>query len=70
MLTLLFEVAMEHSFLQDYEKLHRHYHMYIDKKPPKGVGVLRKRCSENMQNHTLAWIFSFKFAAYFQNSFS
>ena len=68
MLTLWFEVAMEHSFLQDYEKLHRHYHVYIDKQRPKGV--LMKRCSENMQNHTLAWMFSCKFAAYFQNTFS
>ena len=41
MLTLWFEVAMEHSFLQDYEKLHRHYHVYIDKQPPRGV--FRKR---------------------------
>ena len=54
--------------------------------------VLRKRCSENMQqiyrriptpkcdfnkvtlqlywNHTSAWVFSCKFAAYFQNTFS
>ena len=68
MLTLWFEVAMEHSFLRDYEKLHRHYYMYIDKQRPKGV--LMKRCSENMQNHTLAWMFSCKFAAYFQNTFS
>ena len=68
MLTLLFEVAMEHSFLQDYEKLHRHYHVYIDKQPPRGV--LRKRCSENMQNRTLAWMFSCTFTAYFQNTFS
>ena len=55
-------------------------------------GVLRKRCSENMQqiyrriamskcdfnkvalqlywNHTSAWVFSCKFAAHFQNTFS
>ena len=55
------------------------------------VGVLKKRCSENMQkiyrrtpmpkcnfnkvalqlywNHTSAWVFSCKFAAYFQNTF-
>ena len=55
-------------------------------------GVLKKRCSENMQqiysrtpmpkcdfnrvalqlywNRTLAWVFSCKFAAYFQNAFS
>ena len=55
-------------------------------------GVLRKKCSENMQqiykrtpmpkcdfnklalqlywNRTLAWVFSCKFAAYFQNTFS
>ena len=54
-------------------------------------GILRKRCSENMQQiyrrtptpkcdfnkvakqlywiHTLAWMFSCKFAAYFQNTF-
>ena len=55
-------------------------------------GVLRKRCSENIQqiyrrmpmpkcnlnkvalqlywNHTSVWLFSWKFAAYFQNTFS
>ena len=41
-------------------------------------GVLRKRCSENMQqiyrqiywNRTSAWVFSCKFAAYFRNTFS
>ena len=60
-------------------------------KQPFG-GVLKKRCSENMQqiyrrtpmpkcdfnevtkqlywNHTSAWMFSFKFTAYFQNTFS
>ena len=33
-------------------------------------GVLRKRSSENMQQiHTSAWVFSWKFAAYFQNTF-
>ena len=56
------------------------------------IGVLRKRCCENMQqiyrrplilkcyfnrfakqlcwNHTSVWVFSCKFAAYFQNTFS
>ena len=56
------------------------------------IGVLRKRCSENMQqiykrtrtpkfdfnkaalqlywNHTSAWVFSWKFVAYFQKTFS
>ena len=42
-------------------------------------GILRKRCSENMQqsymrtpvfSHTSAWVFSCKFAACFQNTFS
>ena len=59
------------------------------KQPP--TGVLKKRCSENMQqiyrrtpmpksdfnyvafqlywNHTTAWVFSCKFAAYCQNTF-
>ena len=45
-------------------------------------GLLKKSCSENMQqiyrrtpmlkcdfNHTLTWVFSCKFAAYFQNIF-
>ena len=62
---------------------------YFQKKPARGV--LKKRCSENMQqlyrtapmpkcdfnkvakqlhwNQTLAWVFSCKFAAYFQNTF-
>ena len=62
----------------------------IQKQPSKGI--LRKRCSENMQqiyrrtlmpkcdfnkaaknfywNHTLAWVFFFKFHAYFQDNFS
>ena len=56
------------------------------------IGVLRKRCTENMQqiyrrtlmlkcyfnrfakelywNHTSVWVFSWKFAVYFQNTFS
>ena len=48
------------------------------------IGVLIKRCFENMQinlpenthalqlywNHTLVWVFSYKFAAYSQNIFS
>ena len=64
--------------------------VYLQKQPPGGV--LRKRCSENMQrifrrtpmpkcdfnkfvkqlywNHTLTWVFSCKFVAYFQNTFS
>ena len=55
-------------------------------------GVLRKRCSENIEqickrtplmkcdfnkvanqlylNYTSTWVFSYKFAAYFQNTFS
>ena len=44
-------------------------------------GVLRKRCSKNMQqiyatalqlywNHTSTWVFSCNFASYFQNTFS
>ena len=40
------------------------------KHPSKGV--LIKRCSENMQlcwNHNLTWLFSCKFASYFQNTF-
>ena len=62
----------------------------IQKQPPRGI--LKKRCSENVQqiyrrttmlkcnfnkvakqfywNSTLAWIFSCKFAVYFQNNFS
>ena len=40
MLTLWFEVAMEHSFLQDYKKLHSCYHIYREKQPPRDV--LRK----------------------------
>ena len=58
---------------------------FKDQKQPS-IGVLRKRCSENMQqvyrrtpmpkcdfkveNHTSAWVFSYKFLAYFQNTFS
>ena len=47
------------------------------------IGVIVKRCSENMQqmyrrtamskgdfNHTLAWLLFCKFPAYFQNTFS
>ena len=45
---------------------------HLQKQPPRVVP--RKRCSENMQqlywNHTSAWVFSCKFAAYFQNTFS
>ena len=52
----------------------------VQKQPFRGV--LRKRCSENMQQiymrtpmpkcdfNTSAWVFSCKFAAYFQNTFS
>ena len=58
----------------------------LQKQPSRGV--LRKRCSENMQQidrrtpmpkrdfnkvtkqiHTSAWVFSYKFAAYFPNIF-
>ena len=53
----------------------------VQKQPPRGV--LRTRCTESMQqiyrrtpmpkfdywNHTSAWVFSCKFAAYFQNTF-
>ena len=64
--------------------------LLIQKQPSRGV--LKKRCSENMQqicrehpcrsviliklqsnfieNRTLTWVFSCKFAAYFQNTFS
>ena len=61
--------------------------MKVEKQPSSGV--LRKRCSENMQqiyrrtsmpkydfdkvvkaNHTSAWVFSCKFVAYFQSTFS
>ena len=64
--------------------------MSMQKQPSRGV--LRKKCSENMQqlykrttmpkcdfnkflkphylNHTSAWVFSRKFAAYYQNTFS
>ena len=50
------------------------YVFKIEQKQPSG-GVLRKRCSENIQqiywrNHTSAWVFSCKFAAYFQNTIS
>ena len=54
--------------------------LYQQKQPFRGV--LRKRCSENMQqiyrrtpmpkcdfNHTSPWVFSRNFAAYFQNNF-
>ena len=56
---------------------------YVIEQPPRGV--IKKRCSENMQqnyrrtlmskcnfnwNHTSAWVFSCKFVAYFQNTFS
>ena len=66
------------------------YCKYYQKQPPRGV--LKKNCSENMQqiyrktpipkcdfnkfakelywNRTLAWVFSCRFAAYFQNTFS
>ena len=50
----------------------------IQKHPPRGV--VRKRCSENMQQiyrgayfnkvGTSAWMFSCKFTAYFQSTFS
>ena len=65
-------------------------HFKLQKQPARGV--LRKRCSENMQqicwrthmpkcdfnkvalqlywNRTSAWVFSCKFAAYFENIFS
>ena len=35
-------------------------------------GVLKKRCSENLLywNHISTWVFSSKFAAYFNNTFS
>ena len=73
--------------------LRRKFHNFFItvQKQPHG-GVLKKRCSENIQqiykrtpmpksdlnkvskqlywNHTSAWVFSCKFAAYFQNTFS
>ena len=61
--------------------------MKVEKQPSSGI--LRKRCSENMQqiyrrtsmpkydfdkvvkaSHTSAWVFSCKFVAYFQSTFS
>ena len=67
-----------------------HFSHFIQKQPSRGV--LKKRCSENIQqiyrrgpmsecnfnkvtlqlsgNHTSAWVFSCKFAAYFENTFS
>ena len=85
---------ISHTLSQDetayiiYKQLAFRYN--IQKQPP--TGVLRKRCSEKMQqiyrrtpmpkcnfnkvakqlywNLTLAWVFSCKFAAYFQNNFS
>ena len=57
-----------------------HQRYYKQKQPPRGVPW--DRCSKNMnlqenthaelrfQNHTLAWVFSCKFTAYFQNFFS
>ena len=57
-----------------------HQRYYKQKQPPRGVPW--DRCSKNMnlqenthtdlrfQNHTLAWVFSCKFTAYFQNTFS
>ena len=55
------------------------YSFLLQKQPTRGV--LKKRCSENMQqiyrrapmpndHRTSAWVFSCKFAAYFQNTFS
>ena len=66
--------------------------MHTNTQKQPSSGVLRKRCSENMQqiyrrkpmpkcdfnrvakqlywNRTSAWVFSCKFAAYFQNNFS
>ena len=44
---------------------------HVQNQPSRGF--LRKRCSENIQqirNHTSAWVFSCKFAAYFQKTFS
>ena len=57
--------------------------MIIQMQKQLSGGVLKKRCSENMQqiykrtpiplqldwNNTSAWVFSRKFAAYFQNAF-
>ena len=52
---------------------------YLQKQPPKDAP--RKRCSENMPQiyrrtpmpkcdfNKVAWVFSFKFVAYFQNTF-
>ena len=47
----------------------RRYSLIFQKQPPRGV--LRKRCSENMQQtYRRTWVFSSIFAAYFQNTFS
>ena len=65
--------------------------LFLDSQKQPSRGVLRKRCSENMQqmyrrtpmpkcdfnkvakqlywNHTSAWVFSCRFAAYFQNNY-
>ena len=48
------------------------FHFRKSQKQPSR-GVLKKSCSENMQqlywNRTFAWVISCKFAAYFQNTF-
>ena len=64
------------------------YHRYFDDRSSPPLGVLIKRCSENMQLiykrtpipkcdfnkvvkfNILAGVFLYKFAAYFQNTFS
>ena len=59
-------------------RLERHINMLCTFQKQPSRDVLRKRCSENMQQiymrtpmpKSSAWVFSFKFSAYFQNIFS
>ena len=49
-------------------------HLFVQKQKQPSRDDLKKRCSENMQqlywNRLSAWVFSCKFAAYFQNTYS
>ena len=96
----IYDSSKSHGFLSIYKKIPGRQNPYCGlfyaiiitfrSSPPRGV--LRRRCSKNMQqiyrrtpmpecdfnkaanqlylNHTLAWVFSCKFAAIFRTSFT
>ena len=61
-----------YSVLKGYLLFYKMYLKWVQKQPSRGA--FKKSCSEKVEqlywNRTSAWVFSCKFAAYFQNTFS